>query len=581
MRRYILDTITTSFLKEFTESKGFNSLVLSDQFEMFTNFCIINKEYDSVSFDVKEISTGKNTQGIDGIGIIVNNKLCHSPKEIQELVNLNRVLNVTFILIQSKTSSKFDGSQIDNLFRWSKSFFSDEPNLFTTNEMKNFIEMKDFIYSNSKYMKERSPNCNLYFCSTGKWNEDKNLVQVVNSNKKELDDLNLFEDINFYPCGTKNLQSLYRKTKEPVEASIKFEKKVTIPSIDNVKVAYSGMLPFSEFQKLIIDETGKMKSVFNDNIRDYLEQENNPVNTDIAKTLKGGDLDSFCILNNGITVVADEISGAGDDITITNYQIVNGCQTSNVLFENKNVKEIDNMHIPLKIIVTNNTDIKSQITRATNNQTAVDAVELEALTEFQRNLEYYYNALPNDEHKLHYERRTNQYKNSEVPMNRIINRETQIKVFSSMFLNKPHLVAGYYGKLIKDMGEDIFHTTHDYLPYYTCALAYYKLEQCYNQNILNKSSWRFRHQLLLIFRFIVFPKTVPCFKDKKNIDLFCNEIIIILKNNELCIEKFKEAVEFLKSDELSLNFNDRKTVERKNTTDTILQELKNKYLIKQ
>ena len=63
------------------------------------------------------------------------------------------------------------------------------------------------------------------------------------------------------------------------------------------------MIPFSEFKKIIIDDSGKMKSVFNDNIRDYLEQENNPVNTDIALTLRKGNLDSFC-KSDSVTPIA-------------------------------------------------------------------------------------------------------------------------------------------------------------------------------------------------------------------------------------------------------------------------------------
>lgn len=409
-----MDPITKSFLNEFIESKNYNFLIPSQQFELFTNFCVINKEYDSVSFDEKEISTGTSTQGIDGIAIIVNNKLCYSIEEIRQLIELNRVLTVNFVLIQSKASSSFDSKLIDNFFRWSKIFFEETSNLFTTDEMKNFIEMKDFIYRNSKYMKERSPICNMYYCSTGKWTDDENVKKVIEKNKNELDSLNLFDSIKFFPCDSKRLQKFYRKTKEPVEAEIKFEKKTIIPTIPKIKVAYSGMLPFSEFKKIIMDESEKMKSVFNDNIRDYLEQENNQVNTDIASTLKAGDLDSFCIFNNGITVVAEQISGAGDNLTISNYQIVNGCQTSNVLYENRNVFGIENMHIPIKIIVTEDSEIKSKITRATNNQTAVDAVELEALSEFQRNLEYFYESLPNDNYKLYYERRTNQFKNSYV-----------------------------------------------------------------------------------------------------------------------------------------------------------------------
>src|SRR5690606_3288991 len=128
-------------------------------------------------------------------------------------------------------------------------------------------------------------------------------------------------------------------------------RKVTIPTIPQIKVAYSGMLPFSEFRNIIIDDSDNIKSVFEDNIRDYLEQESNPVNSDISNTLKSGELDSFCILNNGVTIVAEEVTGAGDNITLINYQIVNGCQTSNVLYENRHLPEIEKMHIPIKIIV--------------------------------------------------------------------------------------------------------------------------------------------------------------------------------------------------------------------------------------
>ncbi len=574
-----MDTITNGFLKDFVDSKNYTHFDISTQFEYFINFCVINKEYDSISFDEKEISTGKSTQGIDGIGIIVNNKLCNSVSEIKQLVELNRFLTVTFVIIQSKTSPKFDGSQIDNLLRWTKTYFSESPDLFVTNEMRNFIEMKEYIYSNSRFMKERSPICNLYFCSTGKWTDDPNLLSIIDSNRRELDNLNLFDTINFYPCDAKQIQFLYRKTKEPVEATIKFEKKVTIPSIPEIKVAYSGMLPFLEFKKIIIDDSGKMKSVFDDNIRDYLEQENNPVNRDISETLKNGDLDQFCILNNGVTIVAEEISGPGDTITIINYQIVNGCQTSNVLYENRNLPNINAMHVPIKIIVTDNYNIKSQITRATNNQTAVDSVELEALSEFQKSLEYYYYSLPTDDLKLYYERRTNQYKsNDDVTLNRIINRENQIKTLSAMFLDNPHNVAGNYGRLVSKIGEEIFNKDHEFITYYVSSLSYFKLENLLNRNLLSENSKRFRYQILMIFRFMVTKSDAPNLKDKGRINKICNQIIEVLKDEDLTLSIFKESSDFLESEELNLNFKDRKTVERKDTTELIIEKLKFKYL---
>lgn len=574
-----MDTITQSFLKEFVESKNYLNYEKSTQFEHFVNYCIINKEYDSISFDEKQISTGNNTQGIDGIGIIVNNKLCNSTSEIKNLIELNRILTVTFVFIQSKTSTKFDGSQIENLFRWTKVFFQENGDLFVTDEMRNFIDMKNFIYENSKFMKDRNPICNLYFCSTGTWNDDANLTQIINSNIKELEKMSLFEKIHFYPCDAKQVQKLYRKTKEPVEASIKFEKKVTIPTISQIKVAYSGMLPFSEFKHIIIDESDNIKSVFEDNIRDYLEQENNPVNSDISNTLKKGNLESFCILNNGVTIVAEELTGAGDNITLINYQIVNGCQTSNVLYENRHLPDIDKMHIPIKIIVTDNNEIKSQITRATNNQTAVDAVELEALSEFQKNLEYYFKALPNDTNKLYFERRTNQYKgDDDVHLNRVITRESLIKAISAMFLNKPHLVAGYYGKLVQDMGEEIFHKEHDQISYYISSLTYFKLDELFNAGQFDRITKRFRYQIIMIFRFLVCKTSIPNLSDKGQTKRQCESIMETLTDSNSTLKYFSEADKFLKSDILDLDFEDRKTVERKNTTDLILEKLVEQYL---
>ncbi|WP_417291180.1 AIPR family protein [Corallibacter sp.] len=574
-----MDTITRGFLNDFIERKGYEKISLSSQFEYFCNFCVINKEFDSISFDEKSISTGNSAQGIDGIGIIVNNKLCANTSEIKQIMEMNRMLTVTFVFIQSKSSSKFNNQQIENFCRWTKNFFSEEATLFSTDEMKNFIEMREFIYSNSRYMKERNPNCNLYFCTSGKWEEDANLVSILESNKKEIENLDLFDNVQISPIDSKSLQNLYRKTKEPVEATIKFERKVDIPTINEITVAYSGLLPFSEFKKIIIDETGKMKSVFDDNIRDYLEQENNAVNKDISNTIQRGGLEQFCILNNGVTIVAEEITGPGVTITLSNYQIVNGCQTSNVLYENRGIDGIDEMHIPVKIIVTTNHQIKSEITRATNNQTAVDAVELEALSEFQRNLEDYYNSLPKDEYKLYYERRTNQYKSADdIPLYRIINRESQIKSLSSMFLNNPHNVAGNYGRLVDKIGDEIFNPDHDYFAYYISALSYYKLERLINENKLLTHSKRFRYHILTVFRFLITKVIKPNLKDSGRIKRIGNQILDVLKDNDKTFEYFLESAKFIESDTLDIDFKDRKAVERKNTTDLIIDKLTDLYL---
>ena len=65
------------------------------------------------------------------------------------------------------------------------------------------------------------------------------------------------------------------------------------------------------------------------------------------------------MLNNGVTIVASSISPTGDQFTLTDYQIVNGCQTSNVLFNNKDGQFINNVFVPIKLIATTDDEVKT------------------------------------------------------------------------------------------------------------------------------------------------------------------------------------------------------------------------------
>ncbi len=95
----------------------------------------------------------------------------------------------------------------------------------------------------------------------------------------------------------------------------------TIPDIDS---GFYGVIPFSEFKKIIIDENDNIKNVFDDNIRDFLGSDND-VNESMTKTINDNNsIMNFGLLNNGVTIVAEELGQTGEIFTLTNYQIVNG-----------------------------------------------------------------------------------------------------------------------------------------------------------------------------------------------------------------------------------------------------------------
>lgn len=166
------------------------------------------------------------------------------------------------------------------------------------------------------------------------------------------------------------------------------------------------------------------------------------------------------------------------------------------------IEGVDQVQVPIKIVVTADEDIKTSITLATNSQTEVKAEQLEALSIFQKQLELYYEAektsLP-----LYYERRSQQYNSvTGIKRNQVISIPIQIKSFASMFLNSPHLVSGYYGTIVKRFSGSIFAEGHKYLPYYVSSLCYYRVEQFFRSGELKTENKKARFHIMLIVRLL-------------------------------------------------------------------------------
>jgi len=76
-------------------------------------------------------------------------------------------------------------------------------------------------------------------------------------------------------------------------------------------------------------------------------------------------------MNNGITIIAKTLRATGNRVLIEDYQIVNGCQTSHVLFSQKELLNDDSVVLPLRVIATQDEAIIGSIIKATNRQTEV------------------------------------------------------------------------------------------------------------------------------------------------------------------------------------------------------------------
>ena len=274
-----------------------------------------------------------------------------------------------------------------------------------------------------------------------------------------------------------------------------------------------------------------------------------------------------------MTIVTTSLNNTGDTFTIKDYQIVNGCQTSNVIYNNRASENINNIYIPVKIIATENEDVKNQITFATNSQTQIKKEQLASVTQFQRHLEQYYNSFKGDK-KLYYERRSKQYnRDASIVKTKIITIPYQIKAFSSMFLENPHLVTSYFGSIVKKLNNQesiIFNEDHSYAPYYLSGLAFYKLESYFRRRLIYSKYKKVRYHLILMYRKLASNNApVPAFNSSRLMERYCGTLIEKLMDDDLSLELFYSAINIL--DSSSFNLEDKQHVKLKSKTDELIR----------
>jgi hypothetical protein len=503
-----MDRITKSLLAEFSTECGITSRPEDVQFEHFSCYLNVGRHL-SESFDTADVVTGSGGDtGIDGIAVVINGTLVTDPELVTELEGMNGFLDVSFIFVQAERSSGFETTKIGQFGFGVRDFFSDNPKLPRNSYITAAAEVMAAVYARSSKFKRGNPSCRLYYVTTGNWKGDPNLEARRSAEVEDLAALRLFRDVEVVPVGAEEIQKLYSQTKNAISREFVFSDRTVIPEIPGVDEAYLGLLPATEFLSLIQDDTGTLiKSIFYDNVRDW--QDYNSVNSEMRDTLRAVDAKArFALMNNGITIIAKTLRSTGNKIYIEDYQIVNGCQTSHVLFDQRD-KLDQSVLVPLRVIASRDESVISSIIKATNRQTEVKEEQLIALSDFQKQLELFFKSY-DDSNRLYYERRSRQY--NDVPgveKTRIVTPGNLIRSYASMFLEEPHRTTRTYRALLDNVGKEIFGPSHRLEPYYAAAFAAYRLEYLFRNQILDAKYKPARYHILLAARILLEPTNPP------------------------------------------------------------------------
>jgi hypothetical protein len=404
-------------------------------------------------------------------------------------------------------------------------FFRLETHFNQNERIRNLQGIKNQIYQKAAKFVRGLPKLSLYYATTGTWTDDRNLCAIRDGFMAQITSLHIFASVTFHPLDASRVQKLYFRTKNAFQTTINFGQSLSLPEIPNVRESYIGLLPISEYPKMITDDDGNIRRrLFFDNIRDF--QGETPVNKSIAATLLSVTAIEFPLRNNGVTIVTRKLQRVGPQFTLEGFQIVNGCQTSHVVAANAAAVNQDIM-IPIKIVATEDEQVTKQVIIASNQQNKVGEESFWALDPIHKSIEIYFESKAGDQ-RLYYERRPGQFSTvNGIEKVRIVTKDYLLKVYASVFLEQPNQVGRYYKDLTPMIGKDIFGADHEVHSYYTAAYSAYRLEYMFRNRRMGVEWKPFRFQLIMAARLIL-ERDLKLDARRKRSQQYCSQIDAVM-----------------------------------------------------
>lgn len=490
------DPILSSYLAEFSKNFNLDGIKEDVLFEYFSSYCIYNRDFSEHTVLRDVVVAGGNDTGIDSAGIFVNEINVTSKAQIDELAAKSR-LEVDFVFNQAKTSSSLSAAEVGSYIQGVREFFATR--FMPANEDVSAARtLSDHVFRYGPKMRGK-PRLHLFYSYTGAFKSDPTITARADAGRADLAALNMFSEVNFTFLDLDILQERYQEVNLRIEKEVEIDAYASLPQIDGIRQSYIGVIRCSELIKLLSNSDGRLqKSLFNENVRDFLSR--NSVNGEIEETLRSQEEQSrLPALNNGITIVARGIQIIGKNFTISDFQIVNGCQTSHLIFENREFIKKETS-ISLKMIELEDRELINDIVRATNRQTEVKDEAFVVLDEFHKKLERFFASVEaTPDNKLVYERRKRQYADTVYTAKNIVTLTFLTNSFVSCILENPVDAQDYYGVLLKRHSSRMFASDHSCWPYLIAATILREIEKlCVGD--AKAYLWKFRFILGVLVR---------------------------------------------------------------------------------
>ena len=494
--------IVKAHLDSFVTSFGLEADSETTQFEKFAAHCVIANRYGG-TFDLDDIVTGHGDEGIYAIAIVTDETVTASAEDAHAtFATTRRNHDVDVLFIQAKRSEGFDLGDFLKFKEGILRFATQNPYAALDAILKESRAIFDVVMKQVPKLRNGRPSLMARFIATGVYQKPQALETALQDFIAQLDELGLFHETDVRFVDRDELTPLWVGTYSGIEASLPAFSIAALPNIAGIDEAYLAVVKAKDFVSNLLETAdGNLRGqVFEENVRSFLGQDN-VVNASIAATLASEAASRFPVLNNGITIVCPDVKLQGTTLHLTNYQIVNGCQTSNVLFQNRGT--LGDVMVNIKVVKTQLEDVFSELVRATNSQTKVEDTQFLSLRPLIRRVEQYFNTFEGAESRLYLERRDRQYVGLEIPATRIFSLHNAAKCVAAMYCNRPELASRYPKQMYEELTKTIFADSTKEIVFYAACVTMYRFSLLVSNSTIPQNMKRFKWHMLTLVRAIV------------------------------------------------------------------------------
>ncbi|HEJ4926160.1 AIPR family protein [Pseudomonas aeruginosa] len=447
-------------------------------FEAFVNYCAFSK-YSGDSVEASDLVYEGADPGIDGALLFLDDRAVFSVEELEEIFKTTRrEYKVTIVLTQAKRSMSWSKQEVDSFVAAVVDYLSETPAQPHSRYLSDFKDMFKKVFENIGRVVGGLPNLHVYFFSAASDTDAVEINAAFQVGEAALKKLGYSNETIFFKAHREVIHDLWLSAGGPMEARLATVGYAPFPAAPNINNAYVATVTARSFiDSILKDQNGSpRKKLFEENVRDFLGVDVE-VNSEIAETLSDEEKKPrFGLMNNGVTIVASSVRPAGQEIYVRDFQIVNGCQTSNILISMD--AQVDNsVSLMIKLIEADEPSVVDDIVRATNRQSKVEDAQFVSTLDSLRDLEQYFNARGAGEaNRIYFERRKGQYRTENVAPVRIFDVRETARCYAALVMMRPDLSSRYPNRLTGELLSDVFAQGAPEEDYYTACYSHYRLK---------------------------------------------------------------------------------------------------------